>query len=117
MCKDHEKASKAAAELNTLLETAELETRQTKPLLHQTSSNLEESEKELSRMKELLLTDKIERKANEAPASETKELEVKTDSENLELLKSQKSLSRVTSNLEILKKRVVSLEDEKMKFF
>ena len=39
-----------------------------------------------------------------------------TDSENLELLKSQKSLSRVTSNLEILKKRVVSLEDEKMKF-
>jgi chromosome segregation ATPase len=39
-----------------------------------------------------------------------------TDSENLELLKSQKSLSRVTSNHEILKKRVVSLEDEKMKF-
>ena len=62
-------------------------------------------------MKELVLTDKIERNANEA--SETNEQEVKTDSENLELLKSQKSLSRVTSNLEILKKRVVSLEDEK----
>ena len=60
-------------------------------------------------MKELVLTDKIERNANEA--SETNEQEVKTDSENLELLKSQKSLSRVTSNLEILKKRVVSLED------
>ena len=99
-----------------LLETVELEARQTKAFLHQTSSNHKDAEKDLSRMKELLLSDMLERKANDAPAAETKELQVKTDSENLELLKSQKALSRVPSNLETLKKRVVSLEDEKGKF-
>jgi hypothetical protein len=60
-------------------------------------------------MKELLLTDMLERKANEALALETKELEVKTVSENLELLKNQNYLSRVTSNHETLNKRVLKL--------
>ena len=44
--KDHEKASKAAAEIS------KQEVHQTKALLQQSSNNLEEAEKELTRMKE-----------------------------------------------------------------
>ena len=114
--KDHEKASNAVAEINTLLETATQEIHQTKALLQQSSNNLEEAEKELTRMKQqrrkLLMTEMLENKAI-AAASEPKDLDDKSEEENQKLLKSNKALSRATSNLETLKRRVASLEDEK----
>ena len=94
--KDHEKASKAAAELKTLLETAKQEVHQTKVLLQQTSNNLEEQSYSI--------------------CLRTKELDDKIEEENQKLLKGNKALSRATSNLETLKRRVASLEDEKVKF-
>ena len=45
-----------------------------------------------------------------------KDLDDKIEEENQKLLKSNKALSRATSNLETLKRRVASLEDEKVKF-
>ena len=51
-----------------------------------------------------------------ATASEPKELDDKFEEENQKLLKSNKALSRATNNLEPLKRRVASLEDEKVKF-
>ena len=104
---DHEKALKAAAELETLLEIAKQEAHQTRVLLTETTNKLEEAENELSRIKEqggkFPLTDRPGKR--ETAASEPKDLDDEREVENKKILKSNKAL----------KQRVASLEEEKVR--
>ena len=111
---DHEKASKAATELETLLEIARKESHQTTVLLAETSNRLEKAENDLTIIKEqggkFIMTDKSKKK--DIRTTESKELDDKSEVENKKLLKSNNVLS---NNLAALKQRVASLEDEKIR--
>ena len=111
---DHEKASKAATELETLLEIARKESHQTTVLLAETSNKLEKAENELTIIKEqggkFIMTDKSKKK--DIRTTESKELDDKSEVENKKLLRSNNVLS---NNLAALKQRVASLEDEKIR--
>ena len=104
---DHEKALKAAAELETLLEIAKQEAHQKQVLLTETTNKLEEAENELSRIKEqggkFPQTDRPGKK--ETAASEPKDLDDEREAESKRILKSNKAL----------KQRVASLEEEKVR--
>ena len=105
--KDHEKALKAAAELETLLEIAKQEAHERQDLLTETINKLEEAENELSRINEKAgkfpQTDRPGKK--ETAASEPKNLDDEREVENKKILKGNKAL----------KQRIASLEEEKVR--